>query len=374
MFRRKYLKNIVSLHLIWRIYMKKIVSFLLILLAFDISSNAQNVDLSSVDEFLNITALLKNGEEVNMEQWNQLDISAAYSIFSNSKDNTIPNIVKAVMLDVFGCSGGKGQTQNGSLLETSVRANYEDIKKNYSEIRKFRDNYDFESLISNAKFRLQTFLGCEQLDASVKWKPVYFFFLSQDGKELDNAIVLDFNLIYRMTEEERINFLAHEFFHVYRAHFEHHEFNYANDINFAIDMIANEGIADQIDKYMGYDQYFSNFSKSKELASEFKRLYNNAPKDIKYLQTTIAQYAANQIDKDTCIDRLISIYKYNGHALGFYMSNQIIKAGLRDEMIKEFHNPYEFFRLYSLALPKDEKASLNDDFLLFLKAETEQYY
>lgn len=48
--------------------MKNIVSFLLILLAFDISSNAQNVDLSSVDEFLNITALLKNGEEVNMEQ------------------------------------------------------------------------------------------------------------------------------------------------------------------------------------------------------------------------------------------------------------------------------------------------------------------
>jgi hypothetical protein len=43
-------------------------------------------------------------------------------------------------------------------------------------------------------------------------------------------------------------------------------------------------------------------------------------------------------------------------------------------MLKEFHNPYEFFRLYSLTLPKDEKASLNDDFLLFLKAETEQYY
>lgn len=111
MFRRKYQKNIVSLHLMMEDLYEKIVSFLLILLAFDISSNAQNVDLSSVDEFLNITALLKNGEEVNMEQWNQLDRSAAYSIFSNSKDNTIPNIVKAVMLDVFGCSGSKGQTQ-----------------------------------------------------------------------------------------------------------------------------------------------------------------------------------------------------------------------------------------------------------------------
>ena len=184
-----------TLHLVWRIYMKNIVSLFLILLAFNISSNAQNVDLSSVDEFLNITTLLKNGEKVNMEQWNQFDSSAAYSLFSNSKDNTIPNIVKAVMLDIFGCSDSKGQTQNDSLFETSVRANYEDIKKNYSEIRKFRDNYDFEYLISNAKFRLQTFLGCKQLDASVKWRPVYFFFLSQDGKELDNAIVLDLRLI-----------------------------------------------------------------------------------------------------------------------------------------------------------------------------------
>ena len=79
--------------------MKNIVSFLLILLAFNISSNAQNVDLSSVDEFLNITTHLKNGEEVNMKQWKQLDSSAAYSLFSNSKDNTIPNIVKASLSD-----------------------------------------------------------------------------------------------------------------------------------------------------------------------------------------------------------------------------------------------------------------------------------
>ena len=351
--------------------MKNIVSFLLILLAFNISSNAQNVDLSSVDEFLNITTLLKNGEEVNMEQWNQFDSSAAYSLFSNSKDNTILNIVKTAMQDIFGCPDIKGQNQNGSLLETSVRANYEDIKKNYSEIRKFRDNYDFESLISNAKLRLQTFLGCEQLDASVKWRPVYFFFLSQDGIELDNAIVLDLNLIYKMTEEERINLLAHEFFHVYRAHFEHHDFNYANDINFAIDMIANEGIADQIDKYnMDYEQYYSTVIGSQELKDEFINLYENAEKDIEYLQDIIVQYSKSQIDKETCIDKLLEIYKYNGHALGFYMSNQIIMAGLKDEMIKEFYKPYEFYRLYSLALYKNKGISLNDDFLGFLKEAT----
>lgn len=189
--------------------------------------------------------------------------------------------------------------------------------------------------------------------------------------EKSKAIVIDLNLIYKMTEQQRIDFIAHEFFHVYRSHFENHDFNYANDIYFALDMIANEGIADQIDKYnMDYEQYYSTVIGSQELKDEFINLYENAEKDIEYLQDIIVQYSKNQIDKETCIDKLLEIYKYNGHALGFYMSNQIIMAGLKDEMIKEFYKPYEFYRLYSLALYKNKGISLNDDFLGFLKEAT----
>ena len=129
--------------------------------------------------------------------------------------------------------------------------------------------------------------------------------------------------------------------------------------------------ADQIDKYnMDYEQYYSTVIGSQELKDEFINLYENAEKDIEYLQDIIVQYSKNQIDKETCIDKLLEIYKYNGHALGFYMSNQIIMAGLKDEMIKEFYKPYEFYRLYSLALYKNKGISLNDDFLGFLKEAT----
>ena len=344
--------------------------FFLLFLITSTFTFAQNVDLSSVDEFFKITDKLKNGEEISDNDWNNFEKSKAYAIFTNKY---IIDIAKLSIQIVFGSYNINTDNSN-NLLKTLVLANYEEINYNYSSLKTFRDNYDFESLIYNAKSRLQSFLMCE-LDSSVEWKPVYFLFLSKDGQDRDSAIVIDLNLIYKMTEQQRIDFIAHEFFHVYRAHFEHHEFNYANDINFAIDMIANEGIADQIDKYnMDYEQYYSTVIGSQELKDEFINLYENAEKDIEYLQDIIVQYSKNQIDKETCIDKLLEIYKYNGHALGFYMSNQIIMAGLKDEMIKEFHNPYEFFRLYSLTLPKDEKASLNDDFLLFLKAETEQYY
>lgn len=352
--------------------MKKILFVLLLIKCSFLP--AQNVDLTSVDEFLKVTDLLKTGKDVDMEQWQRFDSSTAYSIFSHSKDHTVINTVKAAMSDVFGCSHNKGKSVNDGLFEILVRENYEEIRKNDSEIKEFRRSYDFGSLILNAKTRLRNFLGCESLDTSVKWKPVCFLFLSADGKNMEDVLLIDFNLIYKMTEEQRINFLAHEFFHVYRAHFENHDFNYANDINFMLDMIANEGIADRIDKYMGYEQYYSTVSPSQELAKEFTALYGKAEKDIDVLQTAIVEYAEGQTDMNTCVDRLFEIYKHNGHAIGLYMSDQIVSAGFGNEMLKSFYNPYEFYRLYDMAARKNDGNPLSEEFMGYLKRITAPHY
>ncbi len=328
---------------------------------------SQNVDLSSVDEFFKITDALKNGEEINPEQWQQLEQSSAYATFSNDKGKYIINIVKNSITKAF----SKENHESENLLENLVVENYKDIDSHYPDIKDFRNNYDFESLISKAKARLQTFLMIDELESSAKIKPIYFFFLNKDGADKDEAVLIDFNLIFTMSEIDRINFIAHEFFHVYRTHFEDHNFNYANDINYMLDMIANEGIADQIDKYdIDYDQYYSTTIESEVLKQEFVTLYNKAEQDIEYLQEIIIQYSKAQIDKDSCIDKLLEVYKYNGHVLGFYMSNQIVEAGYKDEMIKEFYNPYEFYRLYSLALHKNKGTTLNHDFMIFLKEAT----
>ena len=128
----------------------------------------ENVDLTSVDEFFKIADCLKNGKEVKMEQWHRFDSSAAYSIFSESEDNGISNIVKATMQSVFGNLNMKKESGNINSFELRVETNYKEIDENYSEIKSFRNSYDFESLISNAKSRLQSFLGCDSLDTSVK--------------------------------------------------------------------------------------------------------------------------------------------------------------------------------------------------------------
>lgn len=41
------------------------------------------------------------------------------------------------------------------MLERLFVENYKEVNNNYSDIKDFRNNYDFEMLISKAKFRLQ---------------------------------------------------------------------------------------------------------------------------------------------------------------------------------------------------------------------------
>ena len=57
--------------------------FFLLFLITSTFTFAQNVDLSSVDEFFKITDKLKNGEEISDNDWNNFEKSKAYAIFTN---------------------------------------------------------------------------------------------------------------------------------------------------------------------------------------------------------------------------------------------------------------------------------------------------
>jgi len=189
---------------------------LLILCANRNISIAQIVDLTSVDEFFKVTSILKEGKEISEEQWKDFDSSSGYKEFAEKKDKTLINTIKTSINIVFG---------NVTIVE-------------------------------KAKQRLSSFLG-KPIDSTTEFKPVYFLFIIADGKAKEDALYIDFNLIYKKTEEQRVNFLAHEFFHNYREKYENHDFNYKNDFNHCIDFIQNEGIADLIDKSEGYEKYFT---------------------------------------------------------------------------------------------------------------------
>lgn len=341
-------------------------------------SIAQTVDLTSVDAFFKISSTLREGKEISVEQWNDFDSSSGYKKFSERKDKTLINIIKSSMNIVFGngtiaekdsilsITQEEMNRNTTMLLKKLILINYLDMNDNYESIKSFRENYDFNALVEKAKQRLSSFLG-KSIDTTTKFKPVYFHFINADGGVRDDALYVDLNLIYKQTEEQRVNFLSHEYFHNYRENFENHDFNYKCDLNHCIDFIQNEGIADLIDKSEGYEKYFTDVGELPEMVSTWVRLYNQAQSDLERFHNLIIRYSKYEISENEMVDEIIEIVKFNGHPIGFFMANHIVSAGYKNEMLKTFYNPYEFFSLYNKAAKEQNLFRLSNEFMDYLK-------
>ncbi len=363
----------------------KISIGLLILFSSINISIAQTVDLTSVDEFFKVTSTLKKGNEISAAQWKDFDSSSCYKTYAKRKDKTVINIIKNSINIVFGngriaekdsiLSITKEEMNKNPMLMNKklLLTNYIDINNNYEPIKSFRENYDFNALVVKTKQRLSSFLGIT-IDSTTKFKPLYFLFLIADGKNNEDAIYVDFNLIYKKTEEQRINFLAHEFFHNYRENFENHDFNYKSDLNHCIDLIQNEGIADLIDKSEGYEKYFDEVGELPEMVEIWVNLYNQAQADLERFHNVILKYAKEEISEKEMVDKILEIVRFNGHPIGFFMANHIVKAGYKNEMLKTFYNPYEFYSLYNKAAKEENLFQLSNEFMDYLKGLTKEHY
>lgn len=346
---------------------------------------AQAVDLTSVDEFFKVTSTLKEGKEISDEQWKDFDNSSGYKEYAERQDQTFIKTIKTSINLVFGNGSlterdsilsitKEEMAENTSLLLKKLTLiNYIDVNKHFDSIKLFREAYNFNTLVDRSKQRLSSFLGI-QIDSTYELKPVYFFFVLADGAAKDDGIYIDFNLFYNQTDEKRINFLAHEYFHDFRKKHENHAFNYKCDLNFMLDMIQNEGIADMIDKSEGYEKYFTEVRESPEMISIWVNLYDQAQTDIGRLQDVILKYSKEEISEEVMIDEIIEITKFNGHHIGFFMANQIVKAGYEKEMLLNFNNPYIFFSLYNKTAVDLKLHELSTEFMDYLRSITKEYY
>ena len=359
---------------------KMIVGFFCLLCVKINISNAQTVDLASIDEFFKVTSILKEGREISAEQWENFDNSNGYkelrqstiSIIKSSIDIVFGNDPVTEKDSILSISQKEMNEDPAVLLKKLILINYLDIDDNYESIKSFKENYDFNSLIEKAKQRLSSFLG-QTINPTIEFKPVYFFFINADGQNRENGIYIDLNLVYKQDEDQRIDFLAHEFFHNYREKYVNQDY-YKNDLAFVIDAIQNEGIADLIDKSEGYMKYFTDLGESPEVVESWVSLYNQAQEDLEKLQNLSIGYARNEIAQNDMIDEIAKTVRYNGHPIGFFMASHIVDAGYKSEMLKSFYNPYEFYSLYNRAAKKLNIPPLNDEFMDYLKSLTREYY
>lgn len=135
----------------------------------------------------------------------------------------------------------------------------------------------------------------------------------------------------------------------------------------AVDITGNVvlGNGEQFDLNRKYEQYFTGIGETSEMVEIWVQLYNQAQTDLERLQAAVVRYSKEEISEKEMIDEILEICKFNGHAIGFFMANQIVKAGYEKEMLLNFHNPYAFYNLYNQSAKDLNLFQLSDEFMKY---------
>ena len=187
----------------------------------------------------------------------------------------------------------------------------------------------------------------------------------RDALSFFDGIVWDCNLFYKQSEEERVNFLAHEMFHSYRRHF-------VNDSNsYLINVIytwQNEGIADLIDKkdISELSSVFVRYGLPESYVDSYNAIYKSTPQLIKELERVTLSFIGNEITEKEFNAKLSDFIQFGGHPNAYYMTTLIKNSGFEEELINTFTSPVDFMKLYNKSI--EEEYALSSEFMNYIES------
>ncbi|MFA6712265.1 MAG: DUF5700 domain-containing putative Zn-dependent protease [Bacteroidales bacterium] len=357
--------------------------FLLIILSLILSINnyAQNlsnqsINLSSVDYFFLIKDKITSGEKINQNDWDLLFNTQGYKISATSSMRK--NIVKEMMVtaydknlkmkrdSILNISVEENLKNTYLLLSQMTLSNYIDYSKNEKKLRQFRNKYDFSSISELSYKRLKSFL-INPIDSLIIVPTINFLCYEPDAQSKSKGIVCDFNLFFKESQEERINFIAHETFHKYRRNFIDIKFINSNVVLQQIDKIQDEGIADLIDKKENLIESIGNKGIPESFVKKYLEAYKNTPQILNEFDSIVNSYLKKQINKEQLESKVSNFFLSGGHPNGYYMARLIEKAGLKDEMLTKMYSPVDFIKIYNKAAQEENGYIFSNDFITYIE-------
>ena len=336
------------------------------------------IDLSSVDCFIKMAKELSEGKNPDETEWKELSETGGYNpaVASEFRRSIYPAMMKYAF-------GPQYEHERDSILSIPyddpdgkktfskvTLENYLKVKDKLKEVEDFRNAYDFNSIESAANQMLKAFLA-NPVDSLIYFPPVYFRFFECDAQVIDGSImVMDFNLFETLSPEKRINLITHEMFHFYRSNFENRAFIDAYPLMQQIDKLQNEGIADLIDKDSGIEggtETMKLYSDFPFFINTYSDAYNNPSDILRRLDSITAAYANNEIDKEEFESKVSNYFVFGGHPNGHNMVDMITKAGLKDELLKNFYSPFEFLRSYNKAAKIENGYVFSKEFMNYME-------
>ena len=336
------------------------------------SISAQTVDFKSIDAFFEIADKLSQNQKVKKSEWKKFNNTAAYKklemTYGDCKD-----IQKAMELTFL----SKNKALCDSLLAAPYSLSDDDfylklllrncvsLAKNYDNVKKSRQSYDFEELKAQAIRQFRDFMPVVN-DSFLTVPNIYFFFYGPDGYAIGNSIMLDFNDFYR--NQQRIGTFAHEIFHAYRFHLNKVKIIYSNALLVVLDRIQDEGIADLINK--NGSEYSAKKLTEVGYPIDLERMYlesvANCSDWISRLDSLTLAHLDEEIPYDTYKEQLFKLLKRNAHPVGYHISQLLVKNGLKAKMLDSFYNPIEFVKLYNSIAESEGMHVFSDRFMTYI--------
>lgn len=343
-------------------------------------SNRDEINLSSIDYFFKISEKLSSGIEPSEEEWKNLFETQGYKISTRSDfvrkmaTFTFRPEYQHQRDSILNISIADNMDDDSKVLSKLILINFMDMKNNWTELKDFRNSYDFNSIIEDSKQRLRSFLK-DPVDSLIVFPSLSLLCQEADAQSKPQGIVIDFNLFFKqIPTNENINLLAHEMFHSHRKHFENKEFVRSNNLMRQIDKLQNEGIANMIDKTIhSILQKLIDLGYPESVVELYHSTYKSTPAKLQAMDSITCSFIHKEINEEEFNKQFRDFCLFGGHPNSLYMSDVIQKAGLKDVLIANFYRPVEFIKIYNEAARQEGDYIFSDEFVHYLEESELKY-
>jgi len=324
------------------------------------------VDVSGVERFLEITALLERDSEPAPAQWDSLFGTPGYTVLLRRefrRDFFIRRFELAFMPSKR--ADLEEQRRRDTGFYAQFLPHYLRAKSMREEIRRRMEELRTADFSRDALARARAFLPNPLPDGAPS---VAFVIFAPDARGYDPVVV---DILLARGREEFLNLVAHEFHHWYRARLAPDLTRHQQTLR-TIEQIQLEGIADLINVPSRLDTAADTLSSYDRQYLDYLR---NSPATIRVVDSLLAAMLRNPSGARDLGERLRAAVPLSGHPTGYYMARTILEEVGREALVSTVSNPFAFFRLYSQAASRrrDGTPPLSARALEFLRQLESQY-
>ena len=308
-------------------------------------------DFSAMDKIWEITSILEQDEEPSEDMWNSLIRTPGYAALISHERYYGMDFLKRNFRLVFKPS--MAEELKKAKNNRSVQ-HFLDLKEKEAEIKNFQQQIQNPSVQAEALELLNPWFPAGTLDDREQI-PASFIIFARDARGGYGRLIFD--IIYALEMgEEFVPLFAHEAFHYLRGKsmtYDEGDILLPHQyILMAVDMIQNEGMADQIDKTASLFEGGSRFESS--YAQRYRENLMETPRILWTLDANLFRLTEDNPRYSEIGRTMISAVPMSGHPTGYFMTRAILERLGKEELVRTFNNPFAFFYLYNSAALKDD--------------------